>query len=237
MSRHETLLNIYGVASVPAKDTSRRHHPLFRPIPPPTHTPATHTLAPRVRPRSGVVGAVASVGDGDVAVIADALEATRTTAQRPGMMRTVAEAVASIKLPPSLVPAAHNHQQASASQINHNYAVKKSESALEKLVRQLHSAPQPEPSPEIPVSTLRATPIPTTRSPRASNNRKTTFTDDNSNSKVELVLSLYGDGFIEIPPSQAHDSALRKGFSLKIHLFKAADIEKDTSQWYASHLT
>ncbi|TYZ63636.1 hypothetical protein PybrP1_008999 [[Pythium] brassicae (nom. inval.)] len=46
-------------------------------------------------------------------------------------------------------------------------------------------------------------------------------------SNVAVVLSVYGDGFIEIPT--AYGAELRDGFSLAIRVFKAADIESSTS--------
>lgn len=247
MSRHETLLSIYGAPSVPSKDTSRRL-PLFRPSPPSSRAPA-NALVPRIRPTLAT-----SVPDGiDVGAIAGV--ATVKTAHavgqaRPGTLRTVAEAVlSSVKLPvssPFASPATsqqhEQHQQASSSDGDRSISIGKRETALKRIVLELQSNPPAgPPSPEaMPASTPKARERVNVRSSRPANGRRTTRADGTNNSnnasRVELVLSLYGDGFIEIPPSQTQDSALRKGFSLKIRLFKAADIEKDTSQRYVNRL-
>lgn len=237
MSRHETLLSIYGAASVPAKAKSRRR-PLLRPTPPPANVAPVNALVPRIRPTTSNFAAE----DGSTAVAADAVKPASTASQRPAMSRTVAEAVASVKLPAPSLTSTNDQQQPSTSHGDYSPSVENRETALEKLVRQLHSTPHAEPPPpELSVSTSRARAA--VRSPRAANDRRTASSADGTNNssasknapKVELVLSLYGDGFIEIPPSQTQDSALRKGFSLKIRLFKAADIEKDTSQWYVEY--
>lgn len=47
-------------------------------------------------------------------------------------------------------------------------------------------------------------------------------------SNVAAVLSLYGDGFIEIPTVDSTE--LRDGFSLAMRVFKAADVESHASQ-------
>ncbi|KAF1329097.1 hypothetical protein FI667_g6161, partial [Globisporangium splendens] len=225
MSRHQTLLDIYGnPASSSSKDNvntsrngernERKRMPLLE----------NRRLKQIRRPTSASVTATATtlMGNSNAYLKRAMVCATTQTmsgrpARPPCPPRHGAETtnvISSCTGDPSTLAIETNSRQALEAQLVHTPP----------------TSPQSTTQDAVPSVDKKRVPF---RSPGARTVSQTTNSSNNRSANVpegKMVLSLYGDGFVEIPPSGNQDSMLHDGFSIQIRLFKAADIETAAKQ-------